>query len=836
MASSITSAFSWDWGETPPSGYVVPTSCVLSKGDPYQSQVADTRTIPDFMSCLDHQRSWMTSFEKLYTTTLSHNTYETFSQDQTRLAAYVAPSDCRSLCTISASRVQLLYWPTPYPISGSNATLTSAAQPKISVDPHGYTFISPTAYVVFSGLSAQGLGGSPGTRTYENITRAYAPDQLSTFYSCSLPWYHTSQINFQDFNVPPRWSVVSAHQNCDGCEQQYLYPDPQQPRNALVSDYTDMNFDQIPWLGSGHSSWTLEPTLAAPPGLTDLDPLWALCTSLKQGIWDPPRTLSAVAELTPTATEAGTSSSVSEPIPNSTAAPASLLISPFASPTSPSSAIDPITSIQALEHSEAPATHPSSSVIDPPVKATPSPWPADPPGEANGASEDPAIATKDPSTGVRTGMPPESLLNPAPPHNPPSRANLEPTAPRSPEISPQPRLTPADIESGTQSPQKVSIGNTRVEATQDETGKANIDGSSFSHTDFTANVDPLSMAAISHSLPPIESPSVIVTISPSDDRDLSRHGNSAGAARLTDQATGALTVPPHSPPTATPHSITAVGEISTSINAPTIVVQDTSLSIGGEALTVSNVGISMGSSGLVVGTTTIAMPSAGIDPARYSKEHTDANYASTVTAGGLTWTFDGDSQIVAGGTTLTKQSHAIMLDGTPFSFGSTALFAGTATISIPITAAVMSHGSLVTAADQTVEQLGHGEVLWNDITITEGASAITIHGNSVSYGSSVLILGTSTIAIPSKTTDPSDLRPLSAADVTFTPVSIPNSDYTASISFGDVIMSGFGTGPAASATSVEAFQGAAVDIFRQKLWVAQALSMGVGLGVWVLCC
>lgn len=430
----------------------------------------------------------MTSFEKLYTTTLSGNTYETFSQDQTRLAAYDPPSACMSLCTISASRVQLLYWPTPYPISGSNAALTSAAPPKMSVGPDGYTFISPTAYVVFSGLSAHGLGGSPGTRTYENITRAYAQDQLSTFYSCSVPWYHTSQINFQDFNVPPRWSVISAHQNCDWCQQQYLYPDPQQPRNALVTGYTDMNFDQIPWLGSGHSSWTLEPTLAAPPGLTDLDPLWIFCTSLKQGIWDPPRTLSAVAELTPTATEASTSSSASTPILNTYAAPASLLISPFASPTSTPSAIDPFTSIQALEHSEVLATHTSSSGIDAPVKATPSPWPADPSAESKGASEDPAAATKGPSTGIRTGMPPESLLNPVPTQDRSSRANLGPTASRLLEFSPQPRLTPADIDSRTQSPQKVTTANTRADVTQGETGKAslgsisNIEGSSSSPT------------------------------------------------------------------------------------------------------------------------------------------------------------------------------------------------------------------------------------------------------------------------------------------------------------------------------------------------------------------
>lgn len=162
------------------------------------------------------------------------------------------------------------------------------------------------------------------------------------------------------------------------------------------------------------------------------------------------------------------------------------------------------------------------------------------------------------------------------------------------------------------------------------------------------------MTAVSHNLPHVESTHVLVTISLSDDRGLSQHGDSERAAKITDQATGTLTVRPHKPLTAKPHSITAVGQMFTSINAHTVVIQDTSLSIGEEALAVHNVGISMGSSGLIVGTTTIAMLSAGIDPARYSKEQTDANHASTVIAGGLAWTFNSDSQIVAGGVILIK--------------------------------------------------------------------------------------------------------------------------------------------------------------------------------------
>lgn len=440
------------------------------------------------------------------------------------------------------------------------------------------------------------------------------------------------------------------------------------------------------------------------------------------------------------------------------------------------------------------------------------------------------------------------------------------------------------MKSHAQGSQEVTTGDTTIDVIQGETGKAslgsisNIEGSPSSHTEPTANVHPLIITTVLHSLPHIESPYVLLTISPSGNRGLSQHGDSAAATKMTDQATGTLTVPPHNTLTATPHiGINALGQIFTPINAHTVVFQDASLSIGGEALTMHNVEVSMGIAGLVVGTTTIAMPSAGIDPARHPQEQTDANHASTVTAGGRTWTFSGGNQVMVDGVTISKGSHPVMLDGTLFSFGSTALVAGTAIIPMPVAAAATSHGFLSTAVGPTIEeQLGHGEVLWSGVTITEGASAITILGSPVSYGSSGLIIGTSSIAIPSKTADPSEVIPLSAADGTFTSVSksllvvdgttlfmgstarvvdgktmsygssglvvdtstvpIPNSDSTVSNPLGNIIMSGFGLGPAASATSVEAFKGAAVDISRQKLWLVYALSMGIGLGVWVLYC
>lgn len=877
MASSTISEYSFNWGQTPPSGYHVPTSCIPTNGDIAPMQAADTRTLPAWTACDGGDwESHSYSIHRFNTTTLPDNRVETVLNGQDIPTKYVMPSACLSMCTIMASRVQLFYWPTPYPIPGSNASLISAAQPKTAVGPDGFTFVSPTAYVIYSGLSAEGQ--FHGTRTYENITRAYAPDQLSTFYSCVSPYRHSTRINFQDFNVPPRWSVVSAHQLCDWCQQQYLYPDPQRPGDALVTGYADMNFNQIPWLGKGKLSWTLEPDLAVPPGLTDLDPDWKFCTSFGLGVWDPPRTLGAVGALTPTATQASTSSSAALQTLAKTAEPASSVTRPLVSPTSTKGAIDPAVSTQISDPSQLAATHASSSKVDPPTKASPSPWPADPPEDPQGPSEGPTKATKGPST----RMPPVSLLDPVPIQDPPSGPNLEPTASRSPDSSPQLSSTPADMKSHTESPQKATTRDTTVDVIQGETGKAsvgsmsNVKGSTSSRIEPTANVHPPTETTGSHNLPHIGPPYVLLTISPSDDGAPSHYKESAGAVITAHQATGTLTVPPDTTSTPRPQfGIKAVGQVFTPINANTVVVQDTSLSIGGEALTMHDMEVSMGSSGLVVGKTTIAMPSTQIDPAGVPEEQTGANHASTVIAGGRMWTFNGGSQIMADGVTLSKGSHAVTLDGTSFSFGSTALFAGTTTIPMSVAATATSPGSLVTAAGQTVEQVEHGKVLWSGITVTEGAPAITVHGSLVSYGSSGLILGTSTIATPSKAADTSEVIPLSAAgtdltrasnsllvvdgstpsmgssasvidgstmlygstglDVSTATVSTPNSNTTASNSLGNIIMSGFGPGPAASATSVEAFKGAAVVNSYQRLWRVKVLSMGIGLGIWVLC-
>ena len=116
QTSSTSDIWANFWVQTPPSGYHVATTCSLH-GDPYPYLP------PNYQSAYDG----------------ACGTF--FREGKTADPTRTTPSACRSLCTIEAATVELLFWPTPYPAAENNmSTITSAPSPRISVGPDGFTY------------------------------------------------------------------------------------------------------------------------------------------------------------------------------------------------------------------------------------------------------------------------------------------------------------------------------------------------------------------------------------------------------------------------------------------------------------------------------------------------------------------------------------------------------------------------------------------------------------------------------------------------------------------------------------------------------------------------
>ena len=102
-------------------------------------------------------------------------------------------------------------------------------------------------------------------------------------------------MNFQDFNKPPRWSVISEHYRCISHELflDFHFLSISHPPTDLVTDYNDLSG----WIrldgAGGAQSWELKPFLVIPPDLTSVDPAWKYC-SRWAGIRDPPRPLVSI--------------------------------------------------------------------------------------------------------------------------------------------------------------------------------------------------------------------------------------------------------------------------------------------------------------------------------------------------------------------------------------------------------------------------------------------------------------------------------------------------------------------------------------------------------------
>lgn len=263
---------------------------------------------------------------------------------------------CDEICSLKVARAQVLYWPTPAPVPN----VTSV------IGPDGFTYISPSVYVVYYGISAT-AGCSNIGNTYASVTISYEQNELRTFSEGAF-----GAFDFADLysNCTTRTAPLSATQPlCILRQGQGTWPSPANP--SCISYAKKIQ--------SGEDSELKHcyPQLEYPYKVRALNPEWANCESASEdrfyGVFDPPRALVSASALAPQSTQ--------NPETRLSAAPASSIL-PFWPPatSSPSGATPPKPSDPAIanqgdptpdqiQNENGPASK-NSPVVDPPAQGS----------------------------------------------------------------------------------------------------------------------------------------------------------------------------------------------------------------------------------------------------------------------------------------------------------------------------------------------------------------------------------------------------------------------------------------------------------------------------------
>ena len=286
----------------------------------------------------------------------SCSTYTTFHFPK----SVYPPASCCNACSIQVPRVQVNYWAPE-----ANST-TQAPKTPYTVVSDGYTFTSPSVYVVYKDLYAQGdctyyEQGQIGNNI-SDATIAYDPGALSTapcVQSGETEFIGYEPINYLDwYNHVPN-SVEETQPGCDIPNTHGINPAG-----------TDL---------------AANPMFSLPPGLSSLEPIWSSYGCQPDGRFpgfDPPRVLTKTSALAPGAQHPATQSAAPTP--------AAQLSPPIVAPTTANNAqptlvagISDPKSVNA--HPKAGGLIPGSATSDPhPTPTSQDPDP-DPPEDDPGA-------------------------------------------------------------------------------------------------------------------------------------------------------------------------------------------------------------------------------------------------------------------------------------------------------------------------------------------------------------------------------------------------------------------------------------------------------------------
>lgn len=734
-------------------------------------------------------------------------------------------------CFVQAASVDLFYWPTPYSTPGVTATITAAPSQVTKIGPDGYTYTSPSVYVIYHGL--EGVPANLGT-SYSILTVAYGPTELSTLYGCSQTELSTKALNYEDFNMPPRWSVLSEHQACDTCGQVYQFPGPPHPDDELVSNYANMTYAYNAMV-NGVASWRLQPAFVLPPALTDANPGWKGCNGFTWGVFDPPHTLeaqSAMVDPTP---------SPSAPPAGDPAKPASLPADPS---TIPAQTPAPSTNQQSLPSDTKPSTPVNTPLDSPQAPASGSSKdPAADPPQGSSAANSPLDPSSDPSQGSPAGLPNDPASNPlqnsavnSPQGQPPSLTSVAPLAAQvtvaGHTVAAHPSggiavdgnhiqsvnsaIIPISGVQISQNSDGIVIGDNTIQVPSEATigaftalngqgiekasgGGVVIGGSTLSSGAMTS-IGGIQVSVGEGIINVLPTTLPYVPITPSSPQSANRPvissspagtnpGNTFAPGGQTGGQTGGQAGGQQSPAQNAPAlGIIAAGQTWTPLNKDTVIANSVTVSSGGPVITAGGMILSMGASGLIAGSSTIAVPNSGAQ----APATTGGSASMVFAAAGKTFTALGNDQLMVDGAVVSDGAPATAIGGISISLGSSVLVVGLSTIPISSTIALSPIPTPFTAAGHTFTPLGNSEVAADGTTLTVGGAAMTSNSTAISLGSGGLVIGAST-TIP-------------------VPASTPTSE-----GLGAVIMSGFGPSPAASSTGPEAFEGAAVRMGRVGL-------------------
>ena len=606
-------------------------------------------------------------------------------------ASFTPPSQCCDTCSIQASRVHLNIW-------ASDPSPTAAPKSPYTLVSDGFTFTSPSVYVVYSGLYAQAectLYGSGQIGNNISITTiAYPPEALST-----AKCYQEGDGGFRG------WQTIDY--------DNWLNPEA----NSVVATESGCRlFGTQPLSDPGGTDLVASPEFSLPQNIATLEPVWGQfgCKPWRYGAFDPPRVLTRADAMAPDPGHSSTQAS--------SATPAAHLTSPLVTPT----AGNVVPSVTASPDSEDPKD------IDP-----------DP---STGLA--PVSQTQDPNQTPMVQIPKVTSENAQPSISDP-QSDLAPV-PNDPEPDPTPMSHTASAAGGdppaiskiadadtTANPSANSNNQPPPMKSWPDTTKPNQNPGPGSVNDPTEN-HPSTLQALPDPVLSVDSATYEYHIDSASNIIIASQTAFPGGPgislsniqiSLASSANSILVDGTHLPieaPAATAYpSFTFGGDLIGVNSESQYVVQGQTLIPGASALTISGTPISLAPSAshVVFGSDTIALASpAPSGPLPF-------------TVGTQIFTANAASQFVAGSQTLVPGAPAITISGTPVSLASSATQVIVGGSTIPILSTISPNPPTAIVNGQTITANSASEFILGGQTIVPGAPAITISGTPYSFPS-----------------------------------------------------------------------------------------------------